>query len=188
LADLVAGDFSAGVFTQIGISSPYSIAGFDTDAGSYFLLLESNENEDPGDEVFLLTYDSLADLIAGDFSAGVFTQIGISSPYSIAGFDARAGAYHVLLESNENEDPGDEVFLLTYDSLADLIAGDFSAGEFTQIGISSPYSIAGFLSEASGDGTGDVSGTGSTGTVPEPATLSLFGIVALGVAARRLRR
>src|SRR5690606_14218312 len=143
LDDLVAGDFSAGTFTQIGISSPYSIHGFEaTSDGKYHLLLESDLNADPGDEVYLLTYDTLDDLVAGDFSAGTFTRIGISSPYSIHGFEATSDRkYHLPLPTRLTADPGDEVYLLTYDTLDDLVAGDFSAGTFTQIGISSPYSI-----------------------------------------------
>ena len=181
LDDLVAGDFSAGAFTQIGISSPYSIQGFEaTSDGKYHLLLESNLNEDPGDEVFLLTYDNLGDLLGGDFSTGTFTQIGISSPYSIAGMDFSDGAFHLLLESNLNEDPGDEVYLLTYDNLGDLIAGDFSAGAFTQIGISSPYSIAGMTFDPVANGD-------PGGVVPEPATWALM-IAGFGFAGSALRR
>ena len=150
-------------------------------ASTFQVLLESDANADPGSEVFLLTYDSLADLIAGDFSSGQFTQIGISPTFSIVGFDISGGTYSLLLESDANADPGSEVFLLTYDSLSDLIAGDFSSGTFTQIGISPAYSIAGLLSLSA-------TGGGGSGTVTEPNMLALLSLGFLGLAAMRRRK
>lgn len=73
------------------------------------------------------------------------------------------------------------MYLLTYDSLGDLIAGDFSSGQFTQIGISAPYSIAGFLSIP---GAGGDDG----GTVPEPGMPTLLSLGLLGLAAMRRRK
>ena len=178
-SDLLNGDFSDGVFTQIGISSLYSIADFTFDGTAYRMLLESDANADPGEEVYALSYASWDDLLNGNFSAGAFTQIGISSPYSIAGLTFDGTAYRMLLESDANADPGDEVYALSYASWDDLLNGDFSAGAFTQIGISSPYSIAGFDA---------FQADAPTATVPEPSTLFLFSVCLASALAGRAGR
>lgn len=103
--------------------------------------------------------------------------LGLLAGVLLAGaIEAKAAPYRMLLESDANADPGEEVYALSYASWDDLLNGDFSAGAFTQIGISSPYSIAGFDA---------FQADAPTATVPEPSPLFLFSVCLASALAGR---
>jgi hypothetical protein len=113
-------------------------------AAPIHLVLESDEDRPAGQEVFLASYDTLEDFIAGAFASIGFTAIDIAADFSIAGFTFSDTGYHLLLESDEDRPAGQEVFLASFDTLGNFIAADFASIGFTAIDIAADFSIAGF--------------------------------------------
>ena len=95
-----------------------------------------------------------------------------------------ATPFTLLLETNENEHSGSEVFLASYVSFSDLMDGDLASSSFSQIDIGPGYSVGGFIAipEVATD-------LDPIPPVPEPGTLLLFGIGILGLtfASRKKR-
>ena len=56
---------------------------------------------------------------------------------------AQASTYQMLLETDANEGAGAEVFGVTFDSYADLLASNVSVSGFSQLNIGANFSIAG---------------------------------------------
>jgi len=180
LADLLGGTTASGSFTQIGIGSGFGIGGLAYDGSQFHLLLESDTDAVVGSEVFLASYDSLADLLGGTAASGSFTQVGIGSDFSVGGLAYDGSQFHLLLESDTDAVTGSEVFLASYDSLADLLSGTTASGSFTQVGIGSGFGIGGLAAV-------DDAGGNIVRAVPEPLTaaLGLMGLGVLGMATRR---
>jgi hypothetical protein len=141
------------------------------------LLLERDTDAGAGSEVFLVTYDSFADLLSNDFSASSFSQLNINANFSAGGLAFDGSAYQLLLERDTDAGAGSEVFLVTYDSFADLLSNDFSASSFSQLNINANFSVGGLVAEVP-PGVEPL-------PIPEPATFAVFGF---GLAGLRLTR
>lgn len=144
--DFLDGNASSGSFSQLNISSTFSVHGFTFDGLQYHVLLETDADAAGGSELFLISYDSLQDLLADNASSGIFCTFSITSTFSTGGFDFDGSQYHLLLESDSDSGGGSEVHLSSYDSLQDLIDGIPSMGSFSQLDIDTTYSIGGFFS------------------------------------------
>jgi hypothetical protein len=147
-------------------------------AAPIHLVLESDEDRPAGQEVFLASYDTLEDFIAGAFASIGFTAIDIAADFSIAGFTFSDTGYHLLLESDEDRPAGQEVFLASFDTLGNFIAADFASIGFTAIDIAADFSIAGFTMEFQLDDL--------PVKVPEPSSVGLLLLGLLGLSIARL--
>jgi len=167
LMKVFAGILSAAAFACTLLS------GAPASAVPFQVLLERDTDADAGAEVFLVTYDSFADLLSNDFSASSFSQLNINANFSAGGLAFDGSAYQLLLERDTDADAGSEVFLVTYDSYADLLSNDFSASSFSQLNINANFSAGGLAA--------------TVPPVPIPPALWLFGSGLIGLAgiARR---
>jgi hypothetical protein len=111
------------------------------------MLLESNANLDD-DEVFLLTYNSQANLVSNTIDAQAFSDLNISEDFSAADFAFDGAGYHLLLESNLNRDT-DEIFLVNYADFADFGTNDIQSQQFLDLNVSEAFSIGGFTFDGS---------------------------------------
>ena len=175
-ADLLSDNQAAGSFSQLNINSNFSAGGLAYDGSTYNLLLERDTDSGAGDEVYLLTYNSFADLLSDNQAAGSFSQLNINSNFSAGGLAYDGSAYNLLLERDTDSGAGDEVYLLTYNSFADLLSDNQAAGSFSQLNINSNFSAGGLVAEV------------QPAAVPEPPTLAILGFGLVGVGLMRRRR
>ncbi len=98
--------------------------------------------------------------------------------FSVGGLAFDGSQYHLLVESNADRPAGTEVFFLTYNSYADVLAHNVASQQFGAIDINPLFSVGGFTSEFAPQVPG----------VPEPGTLLLFVLGALGLGWSRRRK
>jgi hypothetical protein len=98
---------------------------------------------------------------------------------SFAAVVTQAAPIHLLLERNTPAGAGNELFLATFATLADLINANAFSSVFTQIDVNDNFNVAGFT--ALRVGSGGV-------TIPEPSTLLLVALGLLGVSIAGRRR
>ena len=149
-ADLLANNHSTQSFTQINWASTFSTVGLAYD-GAYRLMGEQDTGtHSAGNESYIYTYDTFADLLANNWSSFAPTQIDWSSVYSTAGL-SYDGAFRLMGESDTGSgSAGSESFIYTYDTFADLLANDESSISATQIDWSAPFATRGLASEIVG--------------------------------------
>ncbi len=62
------------------------------------MVLERDTDTQGGSEVFLGSFDSLADFLAGSLSSSSFSQIDIGANFGIGGFAFDGSSYLMVLE------------------------------------------------------------------------------------------
>ena len=149
-SDLVSNNYSSQSFTQINWSGTYSTVGLAYD-GAYRLMGEQDTGAgSAGNESFIFTYDTFADLLANNWSSSAATQIDWTANYSTAGL-SYDGAFRLMGERNtEHGTAGDESFVYTYDTYTDLLANNESHFEATQINWSAAFATRGLASDIVG--------------------------------------
>ena len=94
--------------------------------------------------------------------------------FALPGLLHAAPMYTVLLESNDNDVAGQEVYAITYNTYADFLSNNPASATFSFLDINADYSLGGFAFEPSQNGSED-----GGNTVPEPST---FMLLAIGLA------
>lgn len=181
--DLLNGSLISGSFSQLNIGSNFSAGGLTFDDSGYHLLLESNDNRQGGSEVFMASFASYANLLAGSLGQGSFSQVNIGANFSAGGLAFDGDAYSILLESDENRQGGSELFLATFDSFGDLLNGSLSDGSFSQLNIGTNFGVAGMI--ALSDGNIDI--VDDPAEVPEPGSMAIISLGMLALSAVRRR-
>lgn len=143
--DVLGANFSSGSFSQIDVGPNFSVGGLAYD-GQYRLMLESNDDRSNGAEIFMATLDTLNDVLSANFNTSFssFSQINVGSNFSVGGL-AYDGQFRLMLESNDDQVNGSEVFMLTLDTFDDVLNFSFNASSssFSQINVGPGFSIGG---------------------------------------------
>ena len=89
--------------------------------------------------------------------------------------NANAEPFGIMFESDQNEIGGSELAFNTYASLADILTASATSSTFSDIDVNGPYTSSGLYFVP------------PQGSVPEPATLTLFAplLAALALMLRR---
>jgi len=181
LPSLIGNTSSFTQFTQVDVSSAFSVGGITFDGSSYRVLYERDVDGSAGNELAVVSYPDLPSLIGNTSSFTQFTQVDVSSAFSVGGFDYDfdSGAYRILFERDLDGAAGNELALVTYPTIADLIGNTSTFTQFTQVDVSSAFSVGGFYSDPP-----------ENQNVSEPETLSLLvlGLLAMGLDSRVRRR
>ena len=148
-ADLLSNNIAANSYSQLDIAPAFSAGGLAFDGSAYHLLLERDTNSGAGNEVFLVTYNSFADLLSNNIAANSYSQLDIAPAFSAGGLAFDGSAYHLLLERDTNSGAGNEVFLVTYNSFADLLSNNIAANSYSQLDIAPAFSAGGLAFDGS---------------------------------------
>jgi hypothetical protein len=157
---------------------PFLLVSAPSQADPIRVLFERNVDGQAGNDLAVVSFPTLADLVGNTTSLTQFTQIDIDPNYSVSGFAYDSGIYRILFERNVDGQAGNDLAVVSFPTLADLVGNTTSLTQFTQIDIDPNYSVAGFLFEAT-----------QTQPVSEPATLALLlvALAALRLGWRRTR-
>lgn len=143
-ADVIANTISNTQFSQVDVDPNYSVRGVTYDGSAYRIFFERDVDGQAGNELAVVSYTTLADFVGNTVSVTQFSQIDIDPSFSIGGVTYDATGYHVLFERDIDGQAGNELALVSYASLADLIGNTTSVTQFTQIDVDPNYSVGGF--------------------------------------------
>jgi hypothetical protein len=158
------------------------MAATSAEAEPYQLLFESDQDVPNGqNELAVVTYPTIADIIANTSFDTDFTDLGVSAGYSSTGITWDGTAYRVLFESdNDIADGNLELALLSYATIDDIVVNTPFDSVFTDLGVSTGFSTTGITHLANDTQI----------PVPEPGQLPMvmigLGFISL-LVARRLR-
>jgi hypothetical protein len=126
------------LFTGLAAASPYQ------------LMLQTRQNVDGPNEVFVGSFASLDDVFAGNVGAPTgYTDIGVSANFRIVGL-TYDGSYRLMVETRQDGTAPNEVFVASYATLNDVFAANTgSPTGFTQIAIAPDYRIVGLAYDGS---------------------------------------
>lgn len=141
MADFTSDIFSAVGYLPLDIGKQYSIRAFAYAFGGYQMILESRSNKDGGEELYLMSYDSLADVRSNTPSYIGYLPTDIDGAYSLAGLTVADGTLQLFLQPNEDVDGYKRLYLVNYDSLDALksstVSSEYELGATIGIGYSS---------------------------------------------------
>ena len=180
--DLLTNTIGSQGFLPLDINPLFSSAGLTYDGTAYRMLLESNADRNAGAEVYALTYNSWADVLTNTIAEQMFIPLDINPLFSAADLTFDGTAYRLMLESVADRNAGAEIYQVTYNTWADLLANNIGAQNFTPLDVNPLFSIGGFGALAF------PTSQPPTHSVPEPSTLVLLvlGLVWLAVTRSRL--
>lgn len=175
LNDFNNGNIASTELTLNNFQTAGDIAGFTYDGSQYHLLFE-NSSSILNNDVFLLSYDSIADFIGASSSSSVKTAFNLQTGGDIAGFAFDGNQYHIAFE-NDPSVLNNNVFLLSFDSLSDVENAITASSILTSNNFQTGGDISGF------EAINDFSMIPSP--IPEPTSLWL---VILGLSSAFFRR
>ncbi len=125
-------DFKSNIFSSVGylpldIGKEYSIRAFAYAFGGYQMILESRNDKYGGEELYLMSYASLADVRSNTPSYMGYLPTDIDGGYSLAGLTVAGGTLQLFLQPNEDVDGYKRLYLVNYDSLDALKSGSVSS-------------------------------------------------------------
>src|SRR5262245_32762680 len=141
-ADVLTNNIGAQGFTAIDINPLFSSAGFTFDGTAYRLFLESDADRNGGSELYQVTYNSWADVLANNIGDQGFTALDINPVFSSAGLTYDGTAYRMLLESDADRNGGAELYALTYNSWNDVLTNTIADQGFTPLDLNPLFSAA----------------------------------------------
>ena len=130
-------------FSAINIDSAFGVGGLAFDGTQFHLMLETNTDADGGAEIFIVSYNSFADLLADNQASASFAILNPAPAFSVGGFAFDGTQFHVMLETNNDADSGAEIFFISYNSFADLLANNQASFSFSALNISPGYDVGG---------------------------------------------
>lgn len=121
----------------------FHVAGFVVASSDYRMILQSNTDQAAGAEVYIISYISYANFIAGIPSLVGFSDINVLSTRKIADI-AFDGRYLLLLETRTDQSGGgNEAYLYVYNDIAALF-GDITGGPYAlSLDVPSGWDIVG---------------------------------------------
>jgi hypothetical protein len=149
LADFMAGSIGSQGYSQIGVAPEFTTRGFAFDGSRYHLLLETDADAGGGSELYVTSFDSLADFLAFDVSAQGYSQVNVAPEFTVGGFAFDGNRYHLVLETNADASGGNELYLTSFNSLADFIGGSIGSQGYSQIGVAPEFTTRGFAFDGS---------------------------------------
>jgi hypothetical protein len=117
-------------------------------------------------------------LINNTNSLTQFTQVDVAAAFSVGGFAYDGSGYRVLFERDANGMAGNELALVSFPTLADLINNTNSLTQFTQVDVASTFSVGGFFIENA------LPETPPGNPVSEPGTLALIAFALIALSCR----
>jgi hypothetical protein len=145
--DVVSDNQASAQYGSLDINELYGAGGLAFDGTQYILMLERNDDASGGSEVFFLTYETFADVLADNETSAQFGALDINESYSAGGLTYDGIQYHLLLERNLDASAGAEAFYVSYNSFADLLSNTSASSSFGSIDINEGYSAGGFVAE-----------------------------------------
>ena len=142
----IAGNRLGGGYTAMNVHPAFGFKAFFADKDQFYIVLESDADAGSGAEVYLLTYDSMADVFANNYVSAGYSTIDLSPGYSISGFAADGNDYYMLLESDADAPAGSEFYVWTYNTIADFLnhSGSFEA---LNLSLSPSWSMGAFAAD-----------------------------------------
>jgi hypothetical protein len=177
LADMLGDVNRTGVFTPNPLGFGVNIVGSGSDGTTYWNVFNIE-----GESAFsaqIVTYASLADMLADTNRTGVFTPNPLGFGVNIVESGSDGSAYW-----NAFNIEGESAFsaqIVTYASLADML------GDVNRTGVFTPNPL-GFGVNIVGSGADILVAPPPPGAIPEPATIGLLGSALLTLALARRRR
>jgi hypothetical protein len=152
LTDAIAGTSLVSQFSQVDVDPSFSVRGVTYDGSAYRFFFERDTNGVAGNELAIVSFPSLADFVNGTGAISQFTQIDIDPAFSIGGVTYDGSAYRLLFERDIDGTAGNELALVSFPALGDLIANTSSVTQFTQIDVDPAFSVRGFAFDSGLDG------------------------------------
>jgi hypothetical protein len=177
--NLVGSNRLAGLWAALLVLALFMLTSAPSVAAPIHVLYERDADGSAGNELAVVSYPTLADLIGNTSAFTQFTQVDVSAAFSVGGIAFDGTAYRVLYERDADGSAGNELAVVSYPTLADLIGNTSAFTQFTQVDVSAAFSVGGFYVEAEtmGDEPGDVD-------EPNSVFLFAFGLASLAFAAR----